>query len=331
MKALVDPFQRAIDYLRLSVTDRCNLRCVYCLPEAYSAFTPGGEALADDEIVELTRAFAELGFTKLRVTGGEPLVRPGVAGLMRRLAAVRGFSDLALSTNGMLLAPLARELSLAGLRRVNISLDTLDEAKFAAVTRHGRLKDVLEGLEAAVEAGLSPVKLNVVVARGMNEGEVGEFARLTSDRPLHVRFIELMPMGETGFFDPAKVVGFEELFERAGPLEALPRDEWPAGHGPARVWRRPGARGTVGFISALSCNFCGSCNRLRLSARGVLVPCLDGEEGVSLREALRSGGGRTAVKRLIRDVIARKPERHRMLERVREHPGGPRYMVQIGG
>jgi cyclic pyranopterin phosphate synthase len=331
MTPLSDGIGRRIDYLRLSVTDRCNFRCVYCLPEDYSGFTSGSETLSDDEVVELAASFAELGFSKLRLTGGEPLVRPGLAGLVRRLAAVPGIRDIALSTNGMLLAPMATELAEAGLRRVNVSLDTLDAAKFAAVTRHGRLETVLEGIEAALAAGLSPVKLNVVVARGMNEGEVADFVRLTVDRPLHVRFIELMPMGETGFFSKEKLVPLIEMLELAAPLAPLSKDDSPLGHGPARYYRRPGARGTVGFISALSCGFCDACNRVRVSARGILVPCLDGADGVNLRAPLRAGEGRAALQDLIRGVIEKKPERHFMLERAVEHSANPRFMCQIGG
>jgi cyclic pyranopterin phosphate synthase len=334
---LTDPFGRAIDYLRVSVTDRCNLRCVYCLPEFYAPKGADG-ALTDDETVELLSAFADLGFSKFRITGGEPLARPGLPNLVARIAAIPGVADLSLSTNGVLLPPLLPALARAGLRRINVSLDTLRPERFARIARREGQAAVLKGIEQALALGLSPVKINVVVARGMNEDEIPDFVRLTEESPLHVRFIELMPMGETGFFTKERWVPLEEMMRRAGPLEPVPLQESPLGHGPARYFRRPGARGTVGFIHALSCSFCGSCNRVRLSARGSLVPCLDGEDGTDLREPLRDGSSRGQLQDLIRRVVARKPERHFMAERAGEGGGyaaapaaKPRFMCQIGG
>ena len=326
-----DGFGRTIDYLRLSVTDRCNLRCVYCLPQSAPRFAPSPDLLSDDEIVALAGAFAGLGVSKIRLTGGEPLVRPGLPGLVRRLAAVPGVRDLSLSTNGVLLAGLARELKAAGLRRVNISLDTLDAGRFARIARFGDLKDVLAGIEAALAAGLDPVKLNVVVARGMNADEIGAFAALSEKRPLHIRFIELMPMGETGFFAPERRVPLAEMMAGAEPLEPLSREEGPLGHGPARYYRRPGALGTVGFISALSCGFCGACNRVRLSSTGTLVPCLDGDEGVDLRAPLRAGAGGETLAALIRGAVRAKPEAHGMAARAAASEANTRLMCSIGG
>ncbi|MDP3542224.1 MAG: GTP 3',8-cyclase MoaA [Elusimicrobiota bacterium] len=323
-----DGFGRRIDYLRLSVTDRCNLRCVYCLPEAAARFAPGSDLLSDDEIVTLAGAFARLGVAKIRITGGEPLVRPGLPALVRRLRALPGIEDLSLSTNGVLLSGLAAELKAAGLSRVNVSLDTLDDQRFAKIARFGSLGSVLAGVEAAVEAGLAPVKLNVVVARGMNDDEVGAFAALTDDKPLHVRFIELMPMGETGFFTPERRVPLGEMMAAAGPLEPSAA---PLGHGPARYYRRPGAAGTVGFISALSCGFCDACNRVRLSASGTLIACLDGEDGVDLRTPLRAGAGQDELMTLIREGVRAKPESHRMIARAGAAEANPRYMCSIGG
>lgn len=326
-----DGFGRTIDYLRLSVTDRCNLRCVYCLPEAAPRFVPGADLLSDDEVVALAGAFARLGVSKIRVTGGEPLVRPGLPALLRRLRALPGIEDLSLSTNGVLLAGLAGELKAAGLDRVNISLDTLDPERFKRIARFGDLTSVRDGIEAALEAGLAPVKLNVVAARGMNEDELGAFAALTQDRPIHIRFIELMPMGETGFFSPERRVPLAEMMAAAGPLEPLTRDESPRGHGPARYYRRPGAAGTVGFISALSCGFCGACNRVRLSSTGTLIPCLDGEDGADLRTPLRSGAGPAELAELIRGAVRSKPESHGMTARAAYSGANPRLMCQIGG
>ncbi|MCR4295833.1 MAG: GTP 3',8-cyclase MoaA [Elusimicrobia bacterium] len=324
-----DGFGRRIDYLRLSVTDRCNLRCVYCLPEAAARFAPGADLLSDDEVVALAGAFARLGVSKIRLTGGEPLVRPGLPALARRLRALPGVEDLSLSTNGVLLAGLAAELKAAGLSRVNVSLDTLDARRFARITRFGDLKSVLDGIEAAVEAELAPVKLNVVVAKGMNDDEIRAFAALTDNDPLHVRFIELMPMGETGFFTPERRVPLAEMMAAAGPLE--PASAAPLGHGPARYYRRPGAAGTIGFISALSCGFCGSCNRVRLSSTGTVIPCLDGEDGVDLRTPLRRGAGPEELMTLIEAAVRVKPESHGMGARAAAAEANPRFMCSIGG
>lgn len=330
-KGLVDSFGRAISYLRVSVTDRCNLRCVYCLPASYRPPLLSNDVLTDDELVRLAALLVGMGVSKIRITGGEPLLRPGMLELARRLAGVKGLADLSLSTNGLLLGGMAQGLAQAGLKRVNISLDSLNPDKFRRITRHGNLEAVLAGVDAALAAGLSPVKLNVVVARGLNEEEIGDFVKWTEDRPLHVRLIELMPMGETGFFSEERRVSLAEMMERASPLQELPRDAWPLGHGPARYYRRPGAAGTVGLIGALSCGFCSSCNRLRLTSRGLLAPCLDASGGTDLRTPLRSGADAGRIKRLVLETVQRKPERHAMLERASNFSPNPRLMCQIGG
>ncbi len=337
-KAPTDPFGRTIDYLRVSVTDHCNLRCVYCLPEFYAVKGPRADLLTDDEMTEILSAFADLGFSKFRLTGGEPLTRPGLSALLAGIKKIPGVRDLSLSTNGVLLPPLLPALARAGLDRLNISLDSLRPERFESITRRRGQGAVLRGIEEALALGLSPVKINVVVARGMNEDEIPDFVRLTEKSPLHVRFIELMPMGETGFFTKDRWVPLEEMMRRAGPLEAVPGEERPLGHGPAQYFRRSGAKGTVGFIHALSCSFCASCNRVRLSARGMLLPCLDGDDGTDLKGPLRDGASRDEIQGLIRSVIARKPERHFMKERTEtegsyvEAPAAtPRFMCQIGG
>lgn len=328
---LRDPFGRVLDYLRLSVTDRCNLRCAYCLPEGAAEFSPTAQSLTDDEVVFLAGCFARLGFSRIRLTGGEPLVRAGLPALAARLSRLPGVSDLSLSTNGILLGDMAAPLAAAGLGRVNVSLDTLRPDRFKGLARFGNLPKVLRGIDAALAAGLSPVKINMVVIRGSNEDEVGALAALTDARPLHVRFIELMPMGETGFYSPERLVPMAEIMERAGPLEALPADDRPRGGGPARYYRRPGARGTIGVISAMSCGFCADCSRVRLSTAGKMIPCLDGPEGEDLAGPLRSGASSAAIEALIRGVAARKPERHFMLERSAPEAVGPRSMCSIGG
>ncbi len=325
-----DGLGRRIEYLRLSVTDRCNLRCLYCLP-AGASFGASEEAMTDSEIEALVRAFIGLGFSRVRITGGEPLVRDGIVGLVSRLAAIPGLRDLSLSTNGVRLGPMAGDIRRAGLRRLNVSLDTLKPERFQRIARFGTLEGVLAGVSAALSAGLSPVKLNMVAARGMNEDEVSDFARLSAELPVHVRFIELMPMGVSGFFDRCRIVPLAEILERAAPLEPLPRDAWPAGAGPARYWRRPGGRGTVGVISAMTCGFCDSCNRVRLTSRGKLVPCLDGEDGADLLGPLRAGAGPEELRRTILSVLAAKPSAHRFVERAAEAANNPRSMCSIGG
>lgn len=323
-----DSFGRKIDYLRLSVTDHCNLRCLYCLPERGFLGSPSGELLTDEEILRLAKTAVRLGIDKIRITGGEPLVRPKIVELISRLAAAPGLEDLSLSTNGILLSRMAQDLRAAGLKRVNISLDTLRSERFETITRLGELKSVLDGIEKALEIGFSPVKINVVVMKGINEDEIGDFVRVTHLLPVHVRFIELMPIGETGFFSRQRWLPLEEMKARCGPLTPL-NGSGPRGYGPASYFKSPGALGTVGFIAALSCNFCGKCNRLRLSSRGRLLPCLASDLGTDLKTPLRSGAGDQEIEDLIRRTIAMKPERHQMEAsegKVREA-----FMCALGG
>lgn len=326
-----DSFGRTLEYLRVSVTDRCNLRCQYCIPDDYAGTCSSTRSLHDDELVYLLHRFAESGISKIRLTGGEPLVRPRILRLIESIAAIPGIQDLALSTNGVLLGPMARDLAAAGLRRVNVSLDTLRPERYREITRYGRMEDVRAGIEAAVEAGLAPVKINVVVARGMNEDEISDFIDLTQDAPLHVRLIELMPMGDTGFFSRKRWVPLEEMRRLAGDLAPLDKPDWPFGHGPARYFQRIGFRGTVGFIHALSCSFCGDCNRMRLDHDGVLWPCLDGAESVDLKTPLRSGADAAALRSLISLAADRKPECHDMLNRVNASARPSRTMCSVGG
>jgi cyclic pyranopterin phosphate synthase len=325
----VDPFGRAIDYLRLSVTDRCNLRCLYCLPSGGIAAARAQDTLTDDELVRLVAVAVGQGVRKVRVTGGEPLVRPGLPALVARLAALSGLEDLSLSTNGLLLPRLARPLRDAGLRRVNVSLDTLRPERFSRITRLGRWEDARDGVEAALEAGFGPVKVNVVVMKGLNDDEIPAFVELARHRPLHVRFIELMPIGETGFFNRDRWLPMDEIRRRCGPLEPVAADDAPRGWGPAEYFRPAGSVGTVGFIGALSCRFCARCNRLRLTSRGRLMPCLASPLGKDLLAPLRAGASDGELARLFRDVVSMKPEHHDMdaaLHRVRET-----FMCAVGG
>ena len=309
-----DQFGRDIHYLRISVTDRCNLRCRYCTP-------PGGSdrrgVLSLEEIVETAREAAALGFRKIRVTGGEPLTRRDIVPLCRALSAIPSVEELALTTNGVLLPQLAAELKSAGVSRVNISLDTLDPEKYRYITGGGSLEEALAGIRAAWEAGLTPLKLNAVLIGGFNDGEITALAALSEHAPVEVRFIELMPM--TGLFGP------EAYLPNRAVLERLPLLEAAGTGGTARQYRLPGAAGTVGLISPLSCSFCGGCNRLRLTADGFLKPCLHWEAEYSIR-----GLHGEALREKIREAVLQKPARHGALSfRDRSHAG--RDMNQIGG
>jgi cyclic pyranopterin phosphate synthase len=325
-----DDFGRAISYLRVSVTDRCNLRCVYCMPPDGIEKRLHSDILRYEELALVVRAAVGLGISSVRLTGGEPLARIGLADFIRMLAAIPGLADLSLTTNGTLLAPLAQALAAAGLRRVNISLDTLRPERFLQITRRNGLDDVLAGIEAAQDAGLSPIKLNMVVVRGQNEDEIVDFAQRTITHAWHVRFIELMPMGanRAGTHEDC-VVPIPEtraaIEAQWGPLEAV---RGPTGNGPARYYRLAGAAGTVGFIGAQSDHFCSSCNRLRLTADGRLRPCLLNDQEINLRGELRSGAGMERIQEIVAQAIRSKPLHHRLDE---DCPPQGRTMAQIGG
>lgn len=327
MTGLSDSFQRPIDYLRISVTDRCNLRCIYCMPEEGVDLFPRENMLSYEEIYRVARAAAELGITRIRLTGGEPLVRIGLSQLVGMLAALKGIKDVALTTNGILLARYAAELKAAGLKRVNVSLDSLRPERFQRITRGRHLEDVLEGLRVAEELSLTPVKINMVVMRGINDDEILDFARKSIHDGWNVRFIELMPFGEQGGKENNHVAVAEirERLEALGPLEAcMPA----AGGGPAKYFRYPGAKGTIGFISPISEHFCTNCNRLRLTADGRLHLCLLGDAAVDLRPALRSGASLAELKEIILQAVASKPERHHLAEGIGPFGGA---MAHIGG
>jgi cyclic pyranopterin phosphate synthase len=328
----LDAYNRPISYLRISVTDRCNLRCVYCMPPQGVPKRAHDEILRYEEIETVVRAAAELGITKVRLTGGEPLVRPGIVDLVRMLACVEDIDDLAMTTNGILLSGYASELADAGLGRVNVSLDTLRAERFERITRGGKLEDVLAGMEAARTAGLEPVKVNTVVIRGMNDDEVVDLARKTAEPGWHVRFIELMPVGNgvaiTGNWRERVVTAREirgQIEAALGPLEPA---KMAAGGGPARYYHLPGAKGTLGFITPISEHFCTHCNRLRLTADGRLRPCLLAEYEIDLRTPLRAGADTEQIKALIVRAIECKPPQHRLDEW--KAPTG-RAMSEIGG
>jgi cyclic pyranopterin phosphate synthase len=327
MTGLYDSFQRPINYLRISVTDRCNLRCVYCMPAEGICQMSHRDILSYEEIYTVVRAASELGINKVRLTGGEPLVRLGISKLVAMLSRIEAIDDISLTTNGTLLARHAAELKESGLGRVNISLDTLKRERFRVITRsHCDLGDVLEGIEAAKLAGLRPVKINVVVMAGINGDEVLDFARKTINDDWHVRFIEFMPTAGVGtalHFVP--VASIKKQLESLGELEpCFPH----VGNGPARYFRFTGSQGSIGYISPVSEHFCFHCNRLRLTADGKLRPCLLSEEEIDLRQPLRCGITSAELGGLIRQAVAKKPLRHQLAEGLLPLN---RPMAQVGG
>jgi cyclic pyranopterin phosphate synthase len=308
---MIDGQGRLIRYLRLSVTDRCNLSCVYCRSAACGEPVPREDILSFEEIVRVVQIACELGIDRVRITGGEPLVRQGVAKLIRMLRESCDIADLSLSTNGIRLASLASELRRAGLDRVNVSLDSLKPALFRWITRGGNLDDVLAGIERAQEVGLGPVKVNTVVMKGINDDEVVELAHFALERGLTIRFIELMPIGEaitSGLWRSAYLSVSEVQRRLAMELPLLPAEPTQGG-GPAQYFRVEGSQGAIGFIAPLSAPFCAHCNRIRLTATGELRPCLAHDEGLSLREPLRRGDLERVRELLVR-AIREKPQGH---------------------
>jgi cyclic pyranopterin phosphate synthase len=324
----LDRFGRQIHYLRISLTDHCNLRCVYCMPEDM-VFRPNAELMQDDEILLLVTLFARLGFDKIRLTGGEPTVRAHVVDLVRGIAATPGIRSLSMTTNGVLLSRLAVRLKDAGLQRVNISIDTLDPQKFKRLTRWGSMESVWEGIQAAEAAGLTPIKLNAVVVRGYNEADVVDLARLSIDHPWQVRFIEMMPFAGATDLQIHQLVTAKEIKSTVeagvGDLELLNDGQLD---GEARLYRIPGARGDVGFISSVTSPFCASCTRARLTADGRLRLCLLREGEVDLLTPLRGGASLDDLRNIILEGIWYKPWGHGLAEG--QIPLN-RVMSQIGG
>ena len=328
---LIDTFGRQITYLRISVTDRCNLRCTYCMPPQGLAWMPHGAIMRYEEIAAFTRVAVEQGINAVRITGGEPLVRADLPVLVKMLADIPGLQDLSLTTNGTLLDRFAVPLVQAGLKRINVSLDTLNPERFRRITRGGKLEQVLKGIAAAERAGLAPIKINCVLMRGFNDDEIVELAELSKKHPWQVRFIELMPLQDEQIWEG----DWNDLEKAFYPVSAalqtlqplgLAPVEGVSGSGPAQTYRFPDGRGTVGFISPLSeVHFCQACNRMRLTADGNLRPCLMKEIEVPLLEKMRAG---SPALPLLEQAVALKPEKHPLAEDI--HPAG-RWMTQIGG
>jgi GTP 3',8-cyclase len=328
IEPMSDSYGRRINYLRISLTDACNLRCVYCMPEDMN-FRPRHELMSDEEILFLVKVGASLGVNKVRLTGGEPTIRPNVVEIVRGIAQTPGIKDLAMTTNGLLLPKLAKPLAEAGLKRVNISIDTLNADKFKQITRWGKLDDVWASIQAAEAAGLTPVKLNSVVVRNFNDGEdMIELARLTLENDWDVRFIEMMPFGEITDFQQTNVVTYKEMRDRIesvfGPLEEATYDFLD----PSRPFRIPGAMGTLGFISSVTEPFCQGCGRVRLTADGKLRLCLLRDDEVDLLTPLRAGASFEEMRVLMREGAFHKPWGHGLDQGV---VAENRAMNQIGG
>lgn len=331
-----DTFGRSIHYLRISVTDRCNYRCRYCMPEEGVPWKGHDKIMSLEDIAYFVEIASEYGIKHIRLTGGEPLVRPGLADLIKMLKRIDGIEDISLTTNGALLRKHAPALKEAGLDRVNISLDTLDEEAFHYITRRGHVEDAVDGIHAALEYGFNPVKVNCVVVRSLHQ-KLDQFAKMTIDKPLHVRFIEYMPVGDSAGFDDTGwskkdtipneelIAMISDLTEKAGWGALEPAgDNRPMGWGPAAYYKLPGAKGTIGFISALSNHFCSQCNRLRLTADGGIRPCLFSDLEYPVLEAVKNRD-KAAVKAQFENALLKKPENH--ADRV----GTERLMSQIGG
>jgi cyclic pyranopterin phosphate synthase len=325
-EALTDQFGRRIEYLRISVTDRCNFRCVYCMPAAGLVWLPKEEILSYEEISAVVSQLAPLGLRRLRITGGEPTIRPQIERLIAMLRAIPGVEDIALSTNGVKLPEMAASLRSAGLDRINISADSLRPERIAAIARRNLGFDLARSARAAEAAGLDPIKVNMVVLRGVNDDELEDFARLTYEHPWHVRFIELMPVGEMREETFERVVPSDEILDRLARLGRLIPGGGPArGNGPAAYYQLDGARGSIGVITPMTHTYCGSCNRVRLTADGRLRTCLFGDHEVDLRTPLRAG---EPLDPYFRRALAEKPKEHALLQM---KIGGLRALSQVGG
>jgi len=327
---LIDRHNRVVDYLRISVTDRCNLRCLYCVPAEGVEPFPREEILTYEEMIRIARVAAALGIRKIRITGGEPLMRRDLCFFIRELNEIPGLLDLSMTTNGIRLAQSAQALRESGLRRVNVSMDSLDPERYARVTRGGDLKLVWDGLLAALEAGLSPVKINVVAMEGLNGEEILPFAELTVKWPFEVRFIEWMPIGDTAHWKQGSFIPSDRILE-------IVRAEFPlepaqgSGNGPAQVFRIPGGKGALGVISPMTRHFCKECNRLRLTADGKLRGCLFSDEEIDLKGAIRSGASDDLIASHLRTAILKKPTGHRLGQLDPRIKKCMRPMSRIGG
>ena len=338
MNKLIDNFGREISYLRVSITDRCNYRCIYCQSEKEFEFIPHQEILRFEEIVEIVQEAMNLGITKVRITGGEPLVREGIVDFIKKLREIKKLEDISLTTNAFFLSEYAEKLKDAGLNRVNISLDSLQEEKYKRITRGGSLEKALKGIDSALKAGLLPIKINTVLIRGINDDEVEDFVRLALERPLNIRFIEFMPSGEelkNNYKD--KFISVQEIKEELIKKYLLNPIKISTANGPAKYYQIKGGQGTIGFITALSQHFCKTCNRIRLTSEGKLRPCLFSNTEVDIKQAIRKlARDKTEGflrKKIIRDklkeAVRLKPEGHKL--NIKNQENLSFHMSRIGG
>lgn len=329
MKELRDSFGRKHDYLRISITDRCNLRCIYCMGPDGIKLLDHKEILSFEEIIKFVKILATYGIKKIRITGGEPLVRKGIEKLIGDLNAIPGIEDISLTTNGQTLAPKLDKLIENGLKRVNISIDSLRPHIYREVTRGGELSKVFESINLALERGLSPVKINVVLMKGINDSEIIDFLKLTVDKPIHVRFIEYMPLDSHDKLWADRYVSLDVVKQEAKAygFEVEEVDDL-IGNGTADTFRIKGAKGTIGLIHPVSCNFCATCTRLRLTADGNFKPCLYWQEETNIRKAIDDPD---KLIEIIQDALLRKHEKHQMTDSGADRDGKVRSMAQIGG
>jgi cyclic pyranopterin phosphate synthase len=326
---MLDAYAREINYLRISVTDRCNLRCRYCMPPHGIQNIGHANIMTFEEIVRLVKIAASLGIHKIRLTGGEPLVRRDIVNLIAEIAAVPKIDDIAITTNGLLFCDMAEELKRAGLTRVNFSLDSLNPRKFSYITRGGKLREVISAIMKALELGLKPVKINTVMLKGFNDNEVRVFTDLAYRLPLHVRFIEYMPIGDMPFSRQSRMISTEEIRAQIEQLYLLKAENTIQGNGPAQYFAIEGGKGTVGFISAMSNHFCDKCNRIRLTADGKIRGCLFDKKEFDVNYAIKHGASDQELLQLISEGIKSKPKRHQMNDGWGED--NERKMCQIGG
>ena len=326
---MIDQFGRRVEYLRVSVTDKCNLRCIYCMPLEGLTWLKRDELLNYEEIETVVRTMAGMGLRRVRITGGEPLIRRDLPDLIRKISAIPEIEDLSLSTNAVLLADQAQDLRDAGIQRLNVSLDSLQQDRVDEIARRpGSFPKIFEGLEAAERVGFSPIKVNVVLIRGRNDDEIEDFARITKERPWHIRFIEVMPTGSNLDLSANSFVSCQEALARVRAIDQLEPVDGPFGNGPADYYRFPDAPGTVGVITPMSHNYCHRCNRMRLTAAGQLRPCLFGEIETNLRDHLRAGRD---LRPLIEETLQIKPERHYLVQGSEIGSGGLVALSQTGG
>lgn len=323
---LIDAFNRVIDYIRISITDRCNLRCKYCVDGTLS-FMPHSEMLSYEEIIRFVQICAELGVSKIRLTGGEPLARKGISYLLREINKIPGIDDISLTTNGVFLGEKIPDLKEAGLKRVNISLDTLKRERFAFITGVDAFDDVLMSIEKAMYAGLNPIKINTVIIKGFNDDEILDFAKLAKTFNHHVRFIEYMPFGDSDLWDNSKIIASSEiegLIKTSYGLEPYVSDD----KGPAKMFKIKGGAGKIGFISPVSSHICSECNRIRLTANGMIRPCLFSDVEYDVKKLMREGHTDEEIKAFVKDIVRVKPEKKHEIGQIKKCQ---RSLRHIGG